>query len=204
MIDPPVFTIGHSTQSLEQFTELLQRHRMEVVIDVRSAPYSRWVPHFNKEPLAAWLRRHQIRYTHMPDEFGARKVDPALLDAERRVDFDRVRTTPEFRSGIARLKRGVAQGHRIVLMCAEADPYDCHRFSMIAYQLVREGIAVQHILRDGTTVDNRELEQRLREEFGITAQAEMFGPPQTGASQLEEAYRKRGREVAYTTIEEQG
>jgi uncharacterized protein (DUF488 family) len=126
---------------------------------VRSAPYSRWVPHFNKEPLSAWLRRHDIRYAHMPDEFRARKLDPALLDAEQRVDFDRVRATPEFRSGVDRLKRGSAQGHRIALMCAEADPYDCHRLSLISYQLVREGFAVQHILKDGAVIDDAQLDQ---------------------------------------------
>ena len=204
MPDTPIFTIGHSTQSLEQFTELLQRYDIEFVIDVRSTPYSGRVPHFNKEPLAAWLRRHQIRYTHMPEEFGARKLDRELLDAEQRVDFDRVRATAEFRSGVDRLKRGAAQGHRIALMCAEADPYDCHRFSMIAFQLVREGLAVQHILRDGRAIDNSQLEQRLRDEYGVTAQADMIGPPPTDAAQLEEVYRRRGREVAYSSPENQG
>jgi uncharacterized protein (DUF488 family) len=202
MTGTPIFTIGHSTQSLEQLFELLKCHGIQYVIDVRSAPYSRWVPHFNKEPLAAWLRRHEVHYAHMPDEFGARKQDPALLDAQHRVDFERVRATPEFRSGIERLKRGSEQGHRIALMCAEADPYDCHRFSLISYQLVREGVAVKHILKDGDAIDNELLEQRLRDDFGITAQADLFGAAQTVEAQLDEAYRRRGRQVAYTSTEE--
>lgn len=197
-----IFTVGHSTQSLEEFTELLRRHSIQVVIDVRSAPYSRWVPHFNKGPLARWLLQHEIRYSHMPDEFGARKLDAGLLDEGGRVDFERVRETPEFRRGIERLGRGAAEGHRIALMCAEADPYDCHRFSMITYQLVREGIPVKHILRDGSLIDNQELEQRLRAEYGVTEQADMFSPQLTDAMQLEEAYRQRGRQVAYTSTEE--
>jgi hypothetical protein len=84
---------------------------------------------------------------------------------------------PEFRSGVDRLKRGSAQGHRIALMCAEADPYDCHRFSLISYQLVREDLAVQHILQDGAVIDNAQLEQRLRNDFGVIVQADLFGTP---------------------------
>jgi uncharacterized protein (DUF488 family) len=203
MSGTPIFTIGHSTHTVEAFTDLLARHRIGYVIDVRSAPYSRRVPEFNREPLSAWLRRHSIHYAHMPAEFGARKLDPKLLDAEQRVDFDRVRETPEFRRGIERLKRGAAQGHRIALMCAEADPFDCHRFSMISFQLAREGVAVQHILRDGTVIDNAELEERLREEYGLTGQTDLFVGDSTPEAQLEEAYRRRGRHVAYSAREEE-
>jgi uncharacterized protein (DUF488 family) len=201
--DTPIFTIGHSTHPVEAFTDLLLRNRIGYVIDVRSAPYSRRMPQFNREPLSAWLRRHSIQYAHMPEEFGARRTDPTLLDSAQRVDFDRVRDRPEFRRGVERLKRGVGHGHRIALMCAEADPFDCHRFSMISYQLVREGIQVQHILRDGSVIDNVELEERLRQEYGLTGQTDLFDTGTSPALQLEDAYRQRGREVAYTAKEEE-
>ena len=191
-----IYTIGHSTQPIESFVDLLQQHEIGFVIDVRSTPYSRRVPHFNREPLRAFLQREGIRYGHMPQEFGARHEDPDLLDAEQRVDFDRVRASEPFRRGVARLKEGVRQGHRITLMCAEADPFDCHRFTMISYQLVREGFTVQHILRDGQLLDNSVLEQRMIERYGFAAgQPELFSA--AGEAPLEQAYRRRGREVAY-------
>jgi len=97
-----------------------------------------------------------------------------------------------------RIKSGLAQGHRIALMCAEADPFDCHRFAMISYQLVREQIEVKHILKDGRLIDNTELERRLEHEYGISIQAEIFCAPETREAQLENAYRLRSRDMAYS------
>lgn len=206
MPDSVIYTIGHSTHSIEAFGRLLAQFDIQCVVDVRSTPYSRRVPHFNKEPLAAWLRRRGIRYAHMPEEFGARFHDPDLLDADKRVDFDRVRAGEPFRQGMERLREGMAQGYRIVLMCAEADPFDCHRFSMISYQLAREGFEVKHILRNGTFIGNETLETRLLAYAGpALAQTDLLGADgQEQATHcnseqpvLEQAYRARGREIAY-------
>lgn len=201
MPDAWIYTIGHSTQPIERLVELLQKHDIDCVIDVRSTPYSRRVPHFNREALRAWLRRAKIRYAHMPAEFGARHSDPDLLDEEGRVDFDRVRASAPFQRGVQRLRDGVEKGFRIVLMCAEADPFDCHRFSMIAYQLAKEGIGVKHILRNGELLDNEALERRLVEHAGLAlVQPDIFGSSPPDRPVLDEAYRKRGREIAYHVI----
>jgi uncharacterized protein (DUF488 family) len=198
-VSTPIFTIGHSTHSAERFSELLQQHKIQFVVDVRTTPYSRRVPQFNKNSLRERLvEAYGIRYAHMPEEFGARKLDPDLLDADQRVDFDRVRSSEAFQRGVTRLKNGAIQGHRIALLCAEADPFECHRFSLISYQLVREDLLVKHILRDGSLIDNSELERRLRTRYGSDPQVDIFGPLASTGSQLELAYRSRGREVAYT------
>lgn len=199
ILETPVFTVGHSTHSLERFVELLEQNNIDILVDVRSAPYSRHVPHFNKEALRVRLMQHSIKYTHMPQEFGARHTDSGLLDAEQRVDFDRVRESDPFRAGIERIINGARAEHRIALMCSEGDPFDCHRFSMISYQLVKEGVRVQHILRHGDIVDNSDLEERLRAQYcRVTTQSELFEPPKSEAAQTEEAYRLRGKEVAYS------
>lgn len=191
-----IFTIGHSTHSIEDFLGLLRQHRIDCVIDVRSTPYSRRVPHFNRERLQAILRADGILYAHMPEEFGARKNNPELLDPDKKVNFDRVRETKVFRAGIERIKRGAEQGYRIALMCSEADPFDCHRFSMITYQLVKEGLTVQHILRNGQVLDNSVLERRLLQHY--CAQSEQQGLFDSGRLQVDDAYRLRGREVAFS------
>jgi uncharacterized protein (DUF488 family) len=202
MANTPIFTIGHSTHPLEDFVILLRQHRIEFVIDVRSTPYSRRMPQFNKENLQLELRDRAIRYAHMPNEFGARRTEAELYGAERRVDFGRVRDTDIFRRGVERLKHGAAQGCRIALMCSEADPFDCHRFSMISYQLAKEGLRIKHILRNGALIDNSALEERLREHYKFTSQADMFNSEESEAKQIEQAYRLRGEEIAYSTAGE--
>ena len=194
----PIFTIGHSTHSPERFAELLSQYKIDFLIDVRTSPYSRRNPQFNKTALKKWLRSFGVGYGHMPNEFGARHQDPALLGPDRRVDFERVRASNPFRHGMARIKSGLAQGHRIALMCAEADPFDCHRFAMISYQLVREQVEVKHILKDGRLIDNAVLERRLEQVYGISIQADIFCSPETREAQLERAYRLRSRDMAYS------
>lgn len=194
----PIFTIGHSTQAIEWFTGLLVKHRIQFVLDVRSTPYSRRVPQFNRPELRNQLSVKGVVYAHMSREFGARRSDRQLLDKEGKVDFDLVRTTEAFRAGIKRLKHGVNKGYRIALMCAEADPFQCHRFSMISYQLVREGLSVKHILQDGRLIDNSALEERLWLKYGRHLQKDMFSPISESLSPIDQAYRLHARDVAYT------
>ncbi len=202
MSEPTVFTIGHSTHPLPVFTGLLAHHGIDCIIDVRSTPYSARVPHFNREYLRKVLKEQGITYIHMPDEFGARKSNPEFLDQNSRVDFDLVRQSPSFQTGLARLRRGLAQGFRLSLMCSEADPFDCHRFSMISYQLTKDGLRVKHILRDGTLIDNSVLEQRLLQRYWPRYnQHGLFEAPKSTCAHIDEAYRLRGREVAYSPTE---
>src|SRR5262245_44368779 len=103
MTDPTVFTIGHSTHEIEAFIGLLNKYGITCLIDVRSAPYSRIAPQFNKEALATALKNRSILYTHFEKEFGARYTKPSLLDEEGKVDFAKVRASDEFKQGIQRL-----------------------------------------------------------------------------------------------------
>jgi uncharacterized protein (DUF488 family) len=166
IVDAPViYTIGHSTHGLDVFLALLEEHRVNCVIDIRSTPYSRIAPQFAKPALAATLKNHGVRYAHFAQEFGARHTDPALLDEKGVVDFQKVRATENFHQGVRRLRDGLAQGFVIALLCAESNPFDCHRFSMVSYQLARDGLTVKHILKDGSLQDNAELESELLEKY---------------------------------------
>ena len=199
MSDKSVFTIGHSTHELDYFISLLQQFGVNCIIDVRSTPYSRMAPQYNQPGLKASLKQHSIVYMHLEKEFGARHTNPALLDEAGKVDFDKVRATDTFKQGLQRLKNGLDLGYQVALMCSEADPLDCHRFSMISYQLVKEGLSVKHILGDSQLVENSQLEDWLLQKYQkkLPAQSSFFETV-TRESRLETAYRLRGQAVAYS------
>ncbi|MCX7630433.1 MAG: DUF488 domain-containing protein [Geminicoccaceae bacterium] len=155
-----IYTIGHSNHPLEKFLELLEEHAIEVLVDVRSQPFSRYVPHFNKPELEKALARKGIRYLFMGRELGGRPNDRSLYDEEGGVDYEKLSETPSFREGLARLIRE-AQKHRIACMCAEEDPAKCHRGWSIAPRLVKENIKVLHIRANRQTETQQEIDPRL-------------------------------------------
>jgi uncharacterized protein (DUF488 family) len=193
-----VFTIGHSTHEINAFLDLLSRYGINCLIDVRSAPYSRIAPQFNKEALSATLKEAGILYTHFEKEFGARHTRPSLLDEEGKVNFDKVRASAEFQQGVQRLQKALDLGYHVALMCSEGNPFDCHRFSMITYQLVKEGLQVQHILTEGEAVDNTVLEDQLLQKYQKKLPQTTLFETVTPEMQLEAAYRLRGKDVAYS------
>ena len=197
-----LFTIGHSKHEIDYFIHLLKMNKINCLIDVRSNPYSRIAPQFNKESLANSLKANHIIYLHFEKEFGARKTDTSLIDLENKVDYSRVRETEEFKEGVKRVFEGLEKGYNIALMCSEANPFDCHRFVMIAYYFVREGVKVNHILKDGNTVDNNELEKELLKKYSkVLPVNDLFTNNITDKLRLELAYRLRNRDIAFTAAE---
>lgn len=142
-----VFTIGHSTHTLDEFAALLRRHRVTAVADVRAAPYSRFNPQFKRDALADSLGALGLEYVFLGWELGGRSADPADY-RDGRIDYDRIRGTERFRRGVERVVLG-AKGRRIALMCAEKEPLDCHRTLLVAPALEARNVAVTHILADG-------------------------------------------------------
>jgi uncharacterized protein (DUF488 family) len=160
-----IYTIGHSTHPIEHFLLLLETHRVNCIVDVRSIAASRFNPQYNKKALQNTLSERQIVYMHFEKEFGARQTDPAILNNSGQVDFEKVRQSKNFLNGIQRLKDGATKGYTIALMCAEAEPLDCHRFGMITPALKDAGFDARHILKDNTVVSTEELENNLLEKF---------------------------------------
>ena len=154
-----VLTIGHSTHALEAFVALLQRHHVTAVADVRSAPYSRFNPQFNRDSFADALDAQGIRYVYLGDSLGGRSGDPACYE-DGRIRYDRVATTESFKRGLARVVHGAAK-HRIALMCAEKEPLDCHRTLLVARALDERGVDVAHIHAGGGLERHREAMDRL-------------------------------------------
>lgn len=198
MDERPIFTVGHSNVGIEAFVALLRRHAIGAVADVRSQPYSRYLPHFNRDQLKAALRAGGIDYVFLGRELGARPDDPACyVDGTAR--YERIAATTPFREGLARLLRG-RRTARIALLCAEKDPLTCHRTILVCRHLRRPGLAIHHILDDGTLEPHEQAEQRLIRLHGLHQAS--FLDPRTPAETLEEAYDRQATQIAYSRAEQ--
>jgi uncharacterized protein (DUF488 family) len=186
-----VFTIGHSTISYESFHALLRLHHINAVADIRTSPFSRYVPQFNKSNLQRELRNSDVKYVFLGDELGGRPKDKGLyLDGV--ADYERMAQTSEFARGIARVVEG-AKSYRIALMCAERDPLDCHRCLLVGRALHESGMKVHHILSDGQLLNQERVEDLLLDLAGKT-DIDLFDAP---SSRLVAAYRDRARKIAF-------
>ncbi|OGU14398.1 MAG: hypothetical protein A2X61_12865 [Ignavibacteria bacterium GWB2_35_12] len=195
-----VYTIGHSNHSIDYFIEILKTFNITCIIDVRSVPASAYNPQYNLEILQKALNKENISYLHFGEEFGARHTEKELLNPFGKVDFDKVRKTKTFLSGVERLKKGLEKGYTISLMCSEAEPFDCHRFSMISYYLARNGFNVLHILKDKTIITNDELEKKLLTKYVKQIPKTNLFEVFSENDQINLAYRLRNIDVAYDTI----
>ncbi len=207
VIDATIYTIGHSNHPVTYFIELLQAHSINCLVDVRSVAASAYSPQYNQQALSRSLKTKGITYLHFAGEFGARHTDPALLDTNGKVDFSKVRQTQSFQSGVERLQQGLSRGFTVAIMCAEANPFECHRFSMIAVQLARQGFSVRHILKDKSLLTNEALEKELLKKYAKKIpHPSIFEPDVTIEAQLAVAYRLHNQDIAYkaadnTTVE---
>lgn len=185
----PLFTIGHSTHEFPRFIALLQQHGIGIVADVRSRPFSR-LPWFSRPSLEKELKENGIRYVFLGLELGARRDERECYIGDR-VDYDRIAQTPLFQNGLERLKVGIGKG-RIALMCAEKDPLDCHR-TILVCRYAKEFADVSHIHADGKLESHEKAEARLLARYHEDAY-DLF---RSRIQQLNEAYKRRGEEIAY-------
>lgn len=151
-----VFTIGHSSHSLERFLELLRSQDIEVVADVRSVPYSRFNPHFKKDPLRNSLREAGFQYVHLV-ELGGKPADDNLRFEDGSPDYAAMARRQTFQDGLDRLIEGAEQ-YRVAIMCAEEDPQHCHRRNLVAANLRERGVQVVHIRAKGPLMADEELD----------------------------------------------
>lgn len=185
-----LLTIGHSNHAAEHFLDLLQRHGVTAVADVRSHPYSRHNPQFRKRPLEAMLKDNAIAYVFLGGELGTRSANPACY-VDGRVQYRRLAREPAFRRGMERILAGI-QRYRVALMCAERDPERCHRTILVCRELRAFVDRIDHILADGAVESNAVLEQRLVEHHGLVP--DMLKTPQAC---IEEAYDRQAAKIAY-------
>ena len=174
-------------------------YRVTAVADIRSAPYSRFSPQFNKESLAAWLHNTGIAYVFLGRELGGRSQDPSDYE-NGHVCYDRLAAKPTFESGIERILLG-ALNERIALLCAEREPLDCHRTLLVGRALAERGVQVEHILADGGLENHDQTMDRLLDMTG-SRQAGLFSradnPSRQAVDAISEAIELRAAEVGHT------
>ena len=152
------------------------------------------------EALKWFLRANDIHYLHFGDEFGARRTD--CLDAEGQVNFEKAVETPSFKRGVERLMNGLQKGFRISLMCSEANPLECHRFSLVSRYFYDNGLDVHHILKDGELALHASLEKEMIDEYlhskkhRLAEIDQLFGS-YTKEDQRRDAYRLKNKEIGY-------
>jgi uncharacterized protein (DUF488 family) len=186
-----VYTIGHSTHPPERFTGYLKQHGITALCDVRSTPYSRMNPQFNRETLKELLNRSGIAYVLLGKELGGRSEDRSCYVGGK-VQYESVARTDLFRRGLDRVGEG-RNTFRIALMCAERDPLECHRTILVARHLDARGVAVEHILANGSVESHAQLLTRLLLRLGLSEQ-DMF---RSRRDAIEQAYRIQGDRIAY-------
>ncbi len=208
-----LFTIGHSNLSIDAFIALLQQHGITAVVDVRSHPYSRYLPHFNQTPLKAALLDAGIQYVFLGKELGARPADQSCY-VDGKALYEKIAATELFLQGIQRLLKGVEK-YKISLMCAEQDPIDCHRTILVCQHLREGNLKISHILKNGDLESHEHLEDRLVVLHGLNQseqadathkQLSLFDEPQlqkparerlSPEECLKEAYKLQGEQIAY-------
>jgi uncharacterized protein (DUF488 family) len=141
-------TIGHSSHDFHSWLALLLQHGVEVVVDARSSPYSKYVPQFDKELMQRSLEEAGIRYLFLGAELGGRPANPAYYDDKGRVLYSRLHEDAQFRAAISRLESGIER-FRVALVCGEEDPAHCHRRLLIGRVLCEHGHTMLHIRGDG-------------------------------------------------------
>ncbi len=186
-----IFSIGHSNHSIEQFVALLRQHGITALADVRSAPYSRFHPQFNKEALECSLKAAGIRYVFLGKELGARSDDRSCYQ-NGRVRYPLLAKTPMFRKGLERVMTG-AENFKVAIMCAEKEPLECHRTLLVSRALEVEGVAVQHVLSDGGLESHADAMFRLIDVVGLKRE-DLF---RTQEEILAEALAMQEEKVAY-------
>jgi uncharacterized protein (DUF488 family) len=168
---PPLYTIGYGSRTMEQFIGALRAHQVAYVIDVRSAPYSKFKPEFSKAALEMALQRQGLRYVFMGDLLGGQPDDRDCY-IEGKVDYEKVRTKAFFQAGLDRLKAAYERRLPAALMCSEGRPEQCHRTKLIGEALSSLGIPVTHIDEDGQVRSQTEVIARL-----TGGQLDLFGAP---------------------------
>jgi uncharacterized protein (DUF488 family) len=193
-----LFSIGHSSHTIDKFICLLKRYEIEVIADVRSIPYSKYAPQFNKDVLENVLRNANIDYMFMGRELGARRSEEGCY-IEGQAKYDIIAHLPIFRAGLERLLESI-KTYTIALMCSEGDPIICHRTILVCREIIKVSpdLKITHILSDGTTETHEHLQERLVKLHKL--QPELFGDLTAKSGLIEKAFDLQAERITYGKV----
>lgn len=160
-----LFTVGYANKGLDEFIKILKSNGINCLVDVRTSPYSKQFPDYNRERLAGELKVHNIIYLHFGDEFGARRKEEEVYTKETNfigeeleyVDFRKVQKLSVFKHGCERIANGVKRGYTICFMCSEKYPCDCHRAVLVGNWFYNNGYCIKHIIDPNVYISHEEM-----------------------------------------------
>jgi uncharacterized protein (DUF488 family) len=156
----PLITIGFGARELTDFIGQLQKHGIDYLIDVRSSPYSKYKPEFNKDNIAPVLKKHGIKYDYWGDILGGFPTDPYVL-TNGRVDYVKLARRPEFVKGLERLTAALENDYKVAIFCSERRPEECHRTKCIGEELSKWEVEVLHIDVNNALVSQEDVMSRI-------------------------------------------
>lgn len=198
-----VYSIGYSGFSINDFIDTLHTNKISLVIDVRSTPYSQYFSDYNKDNLEKILEKSGIYYRNYVSEFGARQEERKYYTHDGYLDFELFAKSPAFLSGFDKLVKSMKQDYTFALMCAEKDPFNCHRTILVARAFYNAGYKVIHLLPNKCKVTQEDIEARLlKKYFPDRNQITLFSEFLSEEEYINQAYKKRNAEIGYSIEEE--
>lgn len=203
MMKKIIYTIGYTTFDIENFIKELKDQGITCVVDVRSLPRSSYYKDFDSDILENRLSNEGILYRNYAFEFGARQEDNSLYP-NGYLDFEMFSKTDNFKQGVKKLENGIKLNQTFALMCAEKDPYNCHRCMMVARFLQDYGFEIIHIVGHNQFVTQKEIENRLINEYYPNRnQLSLFAEDNLSDEEcLLCAYRKKNKDIGFKLEDE--
>ena len=198
-----IYTIGYTTFNIDEFVEELKANGITCVVDVRSTPKSSYYKDYDSDVLAARLKKEKIYYRNYAFEFGARQEDKSLYP-DGYLDFEIFSKTDNFKQGVKKLDAGIELNQTFALMCAEKDPYNCHRCIMVSRFLQNYDFEIVHIIGHSKYVSQKEIEEKLIDQYyPKRAQCSLFSEDNMSDEEcLLYAYANRNKEIGFKIEEE--
>lgn len=202
-----IYTIGYTAFQIKEFIFTLKMYNINCLIDVRSSPYSKNYPDYNKNVLEKTLNISNIIYRNYKYEFGARQTDTSFytqFEDFSYLDFSKFIISKQFNIGVNNIVKGINIGYNICLMCAETNPVDCHRSIMVGRGLKAKGFDVCHILKDKNIKSQNDIENELLEYYyNDRNQVKFFSESKDDDFYIKEAYTKKNIEIGFRKDDEE-
>jgi len=166
-----LYSIGHGNKTVEKFISELKQFDIKYLVDVRTTPFSKWNPQFNKNDLKFLLEENDIGYIFLGDKIGGLPSDKSCYTEEGKIDYELVRGKNFFKEGLERLVMANSKQIKIATMCSETNPEECHRSKLIGKELLSKGIDTNHILNQYELKSQSKINTAL---FGLFAESDEF------------------------------
>ena len=168
-----LYSIGYSNKQIDEFINLLKKHNIHCIIDVRSTPFSSQFPDYNQNNLEKALNNNGIYYRSYKDEFGARRIEKEAYGEKKLYDdrdidvviFKNVYELDIFKKGYRKIVDSLKQNFNMCFLCSEKYPYDCHRAIMVSEYFYSNGYMIAHIVDSNTIIMHNEIDSFLKENF---------------------------------------